>query len=99
MLPVVSRSLRVLGNTIRIARLDRNLPQSIVAERAGISLKTLSEIEKGSPATELGNLAAVLAAVGFGYPFKEFLAPARDATGMMLEESRMPLRVRRRHEG
>ncbi len=37
----VEESVRTLGATLKAARLRRWLPQSVVAERAGISLNTL----------------------------------------------------------
>ena len=90
----IRKSLFVLGENIRTMRAIKRLPQSVVAERAGIALSTLSAIENGSLSAEIGNVAAVLAASGFGYPFRVFLAPANDSTGMFLEEERLPQRIR-----
>ena len=43
----VEESVIQLGSNLRSARLRRRLPQSVVADRAGISLNTLSKIENG----------------------------------------------------
>ena len=40
----VEESVIQLGSNLRSARLRRRLPQSVVADRAGISLNTLSKI-------------------------------------------------------
>ena len=40
----VETSLKALGSNLKIARLRRRLPQSQVAERAGISLNTLAKV-------------------------------------------------------
>ena len=67
---VVIRSIRKLGRDIRSARLRRRLPMSLVAERAGISVKTLSSLEKGETGVSIGHVAAVIAALGMGTPFR-----------------------------
>ena len=41
----VEDAVQTLGANIRNARLRRRLPQSVVAERAGVSLNTLSKVE------------------------------------------------------
>lgn len=92
----LEKSLVKLGSDIRSARLRRRLMQSLVAERAGISVNTLSKIEKGDPGVSIGNVAAVLWALGFGTPFSELVAPQNDTAGWMLEEERLPRRARRK---
>jgi transcriptional regulator with XRE-family HTH domain len=58
--PSTQRTLETLGENVRKARLRRALTTARVAERAGISRKTLYQIERGSPAVALGHYAAVL---------------------------------------
>ena len=53
-----------MGEQIKMARLRRNLPVALVAERAGISRATLWAVEKGSPTVAIGIYAAVLHALG-----------------------------------
>lgn len=91
---VVIRSLRKMGSDIRSARLRRRLPMSLVAERAGISVRTLSSLEKGEAGVSLGNVAAVLHAMGMGTPFSEIFDPKNDDYGLMLDEARLPKRAR-----
>ena len=91
----LERSLKKLGSDIRSARLRRRLMQSLVAERAGISLNTLAKIERGDPGVGIGNVAAVLWALGFGAPFSDLVSAQNDATGLLLEEERLPARIRK----
>ena len=90
----VSRSIQKLGSDIKSARLRRRLPMSLVAERAGISTKTLASIEKGESGVSLGNVAAVIYAMGIGTPFSEILDQKNDSFGLMLDEERLPKRAR-----
>ena len=90
----VSRSLKNLGSDIRSARLRRRLPMALFAERAGISTKTLASIEKGETGVSVGNVAAVIYALGMGTPFSELLDQKNDTFGLMLDEERLPRRAR-----
>ena len=61
LLPSTERTLQKTGENIKKARLRRNLHAELVAERAGISVDTLSAIEKGVSTVSIGAYAAVLA--------------------------------------
>lgn len=52
--------LSTLGENIRLARLRRKLSVRSMAERAGIAVSTLGNIEEGSPSVSLGNYLQVL---------------------------------------
>ena len=58
------RELRFLGMRIREARLRRELPQKLIAERASVSVDTLGRIESGDPGASIGAYAMVLQALG-----------------------------------
>ena len=90
----VSHSLRKFGRDFRTARLRRRLPMSLVAERAGISCKTLASIEKGDTGVSFGNVAAAIFALGIGTPFSDIIDPKNDSFGLLLDEERLPKRVR-----
>ena len=91
----VEESVRTLGANLKAARLRRRLPQSVVAERAGISLNTLSKLENGDCGIAIGNVASVLQALGLGTPFSDVVAcSGDDETGLMLEARRLPRRAR-----
>lgn len=62
-MPVTENILRTLGEQIKLARLRRNLPTELVAERAGISRASLWKVESGNPSVAMGIYAAVLHAL------------------------------------
>lgn len=56
--------MELFGERIKLARLRRNFPQALVASRAGITPKTLIEIEKGNPKVQIGLYLNVLFVLG-----------------------------------
>src|SRR5215475_5863740 len=60
LLPRISRLLRGYGENLKLARLRRKYSAETVAQRAGISRKTLSRVEKGDAAVALGIYARVM---------------------------------------
>ncbi len=62
--PSTKRELRTLGAKLREARLRRELPQSLIAERASVSTDTIGRIEKGDAKVSIGAYAMVLQALG-----------------------------------
>lgn len=94
-LPIsVRRGLRALGESLKNARLTRNLKMVTVAERAGVSRETLSKIQAGDPGVSMGNYAAVIFALGLGTDWMKFADMANDPAGRALYEERLPKRVR-----
>jgi len=63
-MPSTEKILEKMGEQIKLARLRRNLPTELVAERAGISRATLWAVERGAPTVAIGTYAAVLHALG-----------------------------------
>ena len=88
----IEESLQALGCNLKIARLKRRLPQSVLAERAGIGLSTLVKIEKGDCGVAIGTVAAVVHALGLGTPFSEIALS--DPLGQALEAETLPKRIR-----
>ena len=60
LLPSTELALEKVGANINRARLRRNIRAELLAERAGISVDTLSAIEKGVSTVSIGAYAAVL---------------------------------------
>jgi transcriptional regulator with XRE-family HTH domain len=60
LLPRISRLLDGYGSNLKLARLRRKYSAEVVAQRAGISRKTLSKVERGDPAVALGIYARVM---------------------------------------
>jgi transcriptional regulator with XRE-family HTH domain len=86
--PIVARLLAALGENIRLARLRRKLPASLLAERAGMSRPTLRAVERGDPKVTLGSVANVLHSLGLE---KELGAVAsQDELGHLLQDAELP---------
>ena len=92
--PLVARSLLKFGRDIDIARKKRRLTVAAVCERAGISPPLYQRLVAGAPGTSVGAYAMVLFALGMGTPLDTLMDAARDSTGLLLEEKRLPKRVR-----
>jgi transcriptional regulator with XRE-family HTH domain len=56
----MARLLEQLGERLKLARLRRRYSADLVAQRAGISRKTLFRVEQGDPVVALGIYARVL---------------------------------------
>lgn len=92
-LPQTQQILDQMGEQIRLARLRRHLSAELVAERAGISRMTLSNIEKGSPSVAIGSYAAVLHALN-GMDKDLLLVAKDDELGRKLQDLELPTRCR-----
>lgn len=57
-------ALTMLGNLIRVGRIQRGMTAKDLAERAGISRSTLYSVEKGAPGPEIGIAFEVALIVG-----------------------------------
>lgn len=91
--PETRKVLSEMGGQIKLARLRRQIPASLAAERAGISRITLCKIEKGDPSVSVWNYAAVLHALN-GME-KDLLLIARDdILGRKLQD--LDINVRKR---
>lgn len=75
LLPAQRRLMDTLGENLRLARLRRKLSAERVAERAGISRRTLVSIESGEPTVAMGNYFQVMRVLGLE---KDFELLARD---------------------
>ena len=60
LVPRVARLLDGLGAHLKLARLRRKYSAEIVAQRAGITRRTLSKVEQGDPAVAVGVYARVM---------------------------------------
>ena len=97
-LPQTQEILNQLGEQIRLARLRRHLSAELVAERAGLSRMTLSNIEKGSPSVAIGSYAAVLHALN-GMDKDLLLIAKDDELGRKLQDLELPTRRRAPKKG
>ena len=96
--PSLRRSLLKFGADIAVARKKRHLTVAMMAERLGVAKGTYLRVEQGTPSVSLGVYAMALFALGLGDAFAELVDPKRDDQGLLLDEQRLPKRVRVRKE-
>lgn len=90
----VRRSLAKLGGDIALARRKRGLTVQMMAERLGVAKSTYLKLEKGDPSVGLGTYAMAFFVLGFGEVLGEVLDARRDEQGLLLDQQRIPKRVR-----
>lgn len=84
--------LKELGSRLATKRLNLNLTQAELAERAGVSRPTIQRLEEGR-STQLSNLMRVLRALGL-ITNLETLVPEQTISPMLLAKSRSKERKR-----
>ena len=77
--------LNVLGEHIQLARLRRKFSAEQVAERAGISRKTVYNIEQGVPTVAIGSYLQVLFVLGLEKDLS--MVAATDPLGRKLQDA------------
>ena len=92
-MPGTERILSQMGEQIKLARLRRQIPADLVAERAGISRATLWAVEKGTPTVAMGTYAAVLHALN-GLDRDLLLIAKDDELGRKLQDLNLLTRKR-----
>jgi transcriptional regulator with XRE-family HTH domain len=92
--PAVRRSLTKFGSDLATARRKRGLTILAAAQRMGVAKNTYLRAEKGDPRVGLGVYAMALFVLGFGSPLDTIIDVSRDDTGLLLDEERLPKRVR-----
>jgi transcriptional regulator with XRE-family HTH domain len=84
-LPKNLKILKQLGEHIHLARLRRRLSAEQIAERAGISRKTVYHIEQGSATVAMGSYLQVLFVLGLEKDLS--LVAAEDPLGRKLQDA------------
>jgi transcriptional regulator with XRE-family HTH domain len=92
LLPRVARLLDGLGARLKLARLRRKFSAEIVAQRAGITRRTLSKVEQGDPAVALGVYVRVMQALRLEDDFG--LLAKDDELGRKLQDSGIIAKLR-----
>ncbi|HEY6237500.1 MAG TPA: helix-turn-helix transcriptional regulator [Candidatus Elarobacter sp.] len=96
LLPPIERRLSRLGERLRTARLRRRLSAKLVAERAGMSVTTLRNVENGGMGVTIGAYAAVLHVLGLDGDLDAVAAV--DTLGRDLQDAALPRSARTRSE-
>ena len=92
LLPRAQKTISVLGENIKLARLRRKFSSEQVAERANISRPTLLSIEKGNPNVTIGAYVKVLSVLGLENDIMEVAKD--DKLGRRLQDAQLTIRVR-----
>lgn len=95
--PALRRSLAKFGRDLGLARRKRRLTAAMVAERTGVSKATYGRVERGDPTVAMGVYAMALFVLGFGEVWNGLADSKTDEHGLLLEEGRLPQRVRATH--
>jgi transcriptional regulator with XRE-family HTH domain len=90
----VQKSVALLGERIRTARLRRQLSAEELAKACGLGRRTLYRIENGEPGVAIGSMLAVLWKLGLLGTSRAVANPDDDEHGKVLEAARRPQRVR-----
>lgn len=93
--PSVQRSLRKLGQDIQIARKKRRMTVEDFADRLGVTKGTVIRLERGEAGVSIGTLSMALLALGELHRLTDILDVSKDDAGLLLDQSRLPERVRR----
>ena len=91
-LPKNLKVLKVLAEHIQLARLRRKFSAEQVAERAGISRKTVYNIEQGIPSVAIGSYLKVLFVLGLEQDLS--MVAASDPLGRKLQDAGILIRKR-----
>jgi transcriptional regulator with XRE-family HTH domain len=90
----VKGCLRKLGSDLNEARRRRRITKALMAERAGIAINTLTNIEKGQPGVSMAAYASVLNVLGLIENLRNIADQSVDEIGMLLDTEKLPKRVR-----
>jgi len=89
-------ALKKLGMDINSARRRRRISKSMMAERAGIAINTLTKVEEGNPGTTMAAWASILFVLDLTENLQNICDLKNDEIGIMLEEEHLPKRIRHR---
>lgn len=90
----VRRSPVKLGHDLAVAQRKRQLSIGLMAERTGLAKSTYGRVKKGDPKVAQGAYAMTLFVLGLGAPLGDLADTRRDADDWLLDEARLPKRVR-----
>jgi transcriptional regulator with XRE-family HTH domain len=92
LLPRVARLLGGFGENLKLARLRRKYSADSVAQRAGITRRTLSKVEQGDPGVALGVYARVMQVLRLEGDFSHLAVD--DVLGRKLQDAGITLKRR-----
>lgn len=88
-----------LGADIQVARKKRRLSQKDFAGKMGVSVATVQRLEAGEPGVAMGVVAMAFSALGSIQKFIEAFDVTTDDIGLVMDQNKLPQRVRRSGRG
>jgi len=92
----VKRALVAAGDDLALARRRRGFSTESMAQRAGISKKTLYRLEQGDPGVSWGAVMRVVNILNLLPELNKALDTTNDALGLALMNKAVPKRIRER---
>ena len=91
LLPKVVKSLQILGQNLKLARIRRRISAAMMCERAGVSHATLTAIEQGRPTVSMAGYMSVLFCLNMHTDIEKVATD--DVLGRELQDLQLPKRV------
>ena len=91
LLPKARKSLEILGQNLKLARIRRRISAAMMCERACVSHATLTAIEQGKPSVSMAGYMSVLFCLNMHTDMEKVAAD--DVLGRELQDLQLPKRV------
>ena len=91
LLPKAVKSLQILCQNLKLARIRRRISSAMMCERAGVSHATLTAIEQGRPTVSMAGYMSVLFCLNMHADIEKVAAD--DVLGRELQDLQLPKRV------
>ena len=91
LLPKAVKSLQILGQNLKLARIRRRISAAMMCERAGVSHATLTAIEQGKPTVSMAGYMSVLFCLNMHTAIEKVATD--DVLGRELQDLQLPKRV------
>lgn len=92
LMPKARKSLEILGQNLKLARIRRRISAALMCERACVSHATLTAIEQGKPSVSMAGYMSVLFCLNMHTDMEKVAAD--DVLGRELQDLQLPKRVR-----
>ena len=91
LMPKARKSLEILGQNLKLARIRRRISAALMCERACVSHATLTAIEQGKPSVTMAGYMSVLFCLNMHTDMEKVAAD--DVLGRELQDLQLPKRV------
>ena len=91
LMPKARKSLEILGQNLKLARIRRRISAAMMCERACVSHATLTAIEQGKPSVSMAGHMSVLFCLNMHTDMEKVASD--DVLGRELQDLQLPKRV------